>query len=587
MRLILLTLITFSMLYPSFLAAAGGKNDLLTLDDNGYLSIRLAQVPGDSQENKRSILTRDDNGYLAQRVVWGAGSGGGSSITSDTYLQVAAIGVGTVASTTGTVTCSSVADTDSDWEITSDGDFCGNSYGYCGDDPPADQDVRLRIPATHNGNAVSFQYGTVERARMPSTGQLQVPSIRAYSTNADTILQLSNNSYDFSGLEAGGSEVWKIDSQGRLFTKSILPYTGTADLIFQCQQLTGDFSFLDPFGLEIVSINTDGRGEFKGGLQTVDGSGASIGGSAPTTNALLLGDCDDTFLQVPGAGYMGFYHKDSDNTIYVRSETGTAGNFGVGSISGSEGLFNTVGGDAITNKAKTGAPSFTFGLTSSGDLLPNVVGSGNIGTSGTYWGSVNASRAELRSGLTLQESSTPATPAANKAALYLNSTSGYLDLIKDDGSVQEIERKLCDPSVVAGSIGIGTPVTITGIAANTWTKVVLNITTDDTNDFAWDAVNERFYLSTTGVTNRKFTVDAATSVSTTAINHDIEFVMRKNGTAVDSTYIKRYISSNDTGALSTPGTVSLSTNDYIELWVRATNATNMTFESFSLVLKEY
>ena len=122
---------------------------------------------------------------------------------------------------------------------------------------------------------------------------------------------------------------------------------------------------------------------------------------------------------------------------------------------------------------------------------------------------------------------------------------------------------------------ISTP-TATVIAATTSHYKVLGTTTSALlSNFTMPANNRLTY---TGVGTRVFHVDVALSTTTAAANVVVEWAIAKNGTVITGTEIQRkQTTAADVAAVALDFVVSLTLNDYIEVFVKnTTSATNVT-----------
>lgn len=154
---------------------------------------------------------------------------------------------------------------------------------------------------------------------------------------------------------------------------------------------------------------------------------------------------------------------------------------------------------------------------------------------------------------------------------------GYFDALYVDGEAVG-GGVLSAPAY--GEIYITTPIATTCTVAGTFYLVAGTTTSDELQDFT--ATNER--LTYNGAGTRVFLVAAAISVSSDANNVVLSTKVYKNGAAHAASLIQRKITvANDIGAQAIATLVTLTTNDYIEIYIACDNAgTAITFECMSL-----
>ncbi len=138
--------------------------------------------------------------------------------------------------------------------------------------------------------------------------------------------------------------------------------------------------------------------------------------------------------------------------------------------------------------------------------------------------------------------------------------------------------------VATGDLYITTPVATPFAAANTPIKISGTTTTVNLFRFT-SAVNNRLVYS--GTKSRFFTCTGSISVTAATSNKTFNFYIAKNGVILPESKQSRKISNGaDVGALSITATVSLDTNDYVELWVEnTTDATAITAEAMNLAIR--
>ena len=128
--------------------------------------------------------------------------------------------------------------------------------------------------------------------------------------------------------------------------------------------------------------------------------------------------------------------------------------------------------------------------------------------------------------------------------------------------VMNVIRKTLQPSRLSTYLPDASPYTTDTIAADTPTKLLIPTTQKYIQDFDLDLVNERYKLSTAGITNRNFEITAAVSISSSQSSFDLKVQMYKNGIAEPGVGIERWIGTgSDKGAFPIVGSFDLSTND--------------------------
>jgi hypothetical protein len=126
-----------------------------------------------------------------------------------------------------------------------------------------------------------------------------------------------------------------------------------------------------------------------------------------------------------------------------------------------------------------------------------------------------------------------------------------------------------------------TPIGVPNV--NTWVKA-LGTTTADSNNSKFTHTNNR--LTYTGAFNTSFLVSVNTAVRAAASNQNISIGIAKNGTILASSEMTiRTSTSNQEHPGSTQYQIDLVTNDYVELFVKNTNQTDVRVSdlNFSVV----
>lgn len=125
-----------------------------------------------------------------------------------------------------------------------------------------------------------------------------------------------------------------------------------------------------------------------------------------------------------------------------------------------------------------------------------------------------------------------------------------------------------------------TPVATTTVA-NTPTKCLGTTSSTGTNNFT-NSVNNRSVFD--GSTARTFCVIAPISVSSSGATQS-KFFIYKNGTVVAGSEIQRKIGTGgDVGAMAIGCLVSLSKNDYLELWCETDDGDTLTVQSGGVII---
>lgn len=148
----------------------------------------------------------------------------------------------------------------------------------------------------------------------------------------------------------------------------------------------------------------------------------------------------------------------------------------------------------------------------------------------------------------------------------------------DDEQFEEAIRKSINPSRLSSYLPVATPYTTPTLTLNVPTKLLIPTIPKYVNDFTLDGPNSRWFLDVPNVTNRKFNIAMTTSLTSSVNNVDVDIEMWKNGVFEEGVSIRRRIGTGaDTGAMSVVGSFELSTNDYVEVYVRASASGTITF----------
>lgn len=133
-----------------------------------------------------------------------------------------------------------------------------------------------------------------------------------------------------------------------------------------------------------------------------------------------------------------------------------------------------------------------------------------------------------------------------------------------------------------GEIYITIPIATECTLADTYYLVAGTTTSDELKDFT--ASNER--LIYTGVGSRVVLVVAAISVSSDTVNTVLGTKVYINGGAHEASFIQRKIATaGDVGAFAIATLVTLTTNDYVEIYIASSRAgAEITFNCMSLTV---
>jgi hypothetical protein len=153
--------------------------------------------------------------------------------------------------------------------------------------------------------------------------------------------------------------------------------------------------------------------------------------------------------------------------------------------------------------------------------------------------------------------------------------------------VDNAVRKSISPSRLASYLPVASPYITPALVAGTPTKLLLPTTVKAVQDFTLDLINSRWYLDSPGVVNREFSIAMTSSVLASTNNTVMTFELYKNGVFEEGVSIQRKIvAGSDVGALGILGTLFLSTNDYIELYVTSSLGGTITFQRTAINLME-
>lgn len=153
----------------------------------------------------------------------------------------------------------------------------------------------------------------------------------------------------------------------------------------------------------------------------------------------------------------------------------------------------------------------------------------------------------------------------------LSYSDGYFDNVYIAGTAYN--------SPAYGEIYITTPLATTITLVDTYYLVLGTTTSDELQGFT--ASNGR--LTYTGAANRVTNVVASMAVSSDINNVLLGTKLYKNGVGHDASFIQRKIATaGDIGAQSLTALLTLSTGDYIEIYITSDKAADITFNNMSL-----
>jgi hypothetical protein len=134
-----------------------------------------------------------------------------------------------------------------------------------------------------------------------------------------------------------------------------------------------------------------------------------------------------------------------------------------------------------------------------------------------------------------------------------------------------------------GSLSMTTPAATTIAVAGTYYKANGTTTiSTSVEEIANGSVNNR--LVYTGTPDRHFNINASISMTTASNSQIVGMKLAKNGVVLDETQVRRKVGTgSDLGAAGVMGCVTLSTDDFIELFVtNETSTTTVTIETLNL-----
>lgn len=154
--------------------------------------------------------------------------------------------------------------------------------------------------------------------------------------------------------------------------------------------------------------------------------------------------------------------------------------------------------------------------------------------------------------------------------------------------IDEVIRKTLAPYESVTYLPEGSPYTSPTITADTPTKVLVPTTIKYINGFTFqDVGGGNIALQKTAVGTQKYTITAYTGMRTGGSNITVTLYMYKNGVTENGISIPRRVGSGtDTGALAIGGVFELAQNDYIEIYIKVSANSTVTFDQLSIDVVE-
>ncbi|MBL7931263.1 MAG: hypothetical protein JNL60_05160, partial [Bacteroidia bacterium] len=192
--------------------------------------------------------------------------------------------------------------------------------------------------------------------------------------------------------------------------------------------------------------------------------------------------------------------------------------------------------------------------------------------------SANSATAEDVSGIT------SVNAASIKVVMFVGTGTYINGTFSNNWEVESTGLTTQKDDVASGNIYISSTASTTFAAVNSPVKI--QGTTTSANLFrVSSSVNNR--LVYTGNKTKRFAVICSLSSIASGNNKNFSFYISKNGSVLpESKQLMKCSSSVDRGSITLSCTVSLSTNDYIEVWCENnTDATALSVESLNLAIK--
>lgn len=119
--------------------------------------------------------------------------------------------------------------------------------------------------------------------------------------------------------------------------------------------------------------------------------------------------------------------------------------------------------------------------------------------------------------------------------------------------------------------------------STTFVKAAGTTTVGPTRNFTQTANNRLRY---DGETTKRFLISFGGSTDISVVNTLVHYALAKNGTVTLWTVDRHHATASDHGAVSLIAIIELAQNDYIELFVRADKAGNLTVDHYNLAVAE-
>lgn len=154
--------------------------------------------------------------------------------------------------------------------------------------------------------------------------------------------------------------------------------------------------------------------------------------------------------------------------------------------------------------------------------------------------------------------------------------------------INEGIRKSIAPYSYTSYLPDGTPYTTPLITLNVPTKLLIPTTIK--SSLGWqvaDVGGGNFAVQYSGESTETFKIFMSSSMTTSSNNTVVEIFMYKNGIVEEGVSIARKVGTGaDVGALAVLGEFSASKNDYIEVYVKVSLSTSITFDKTSIIITE-
>lgn len=157
-----------------------------------------------------------------------------------------------------------------------------------------------------------------------------------------------------------------------------------------------------------------------------------------------------------------------------------------------------------------------------------------------------------------------------------------------DEQLAETIRKTLNPSSYVSYLSESTPFTTALIPANTLTKILIPTTVKSIQDFGIiDKGGGDFAIQYQGSTARTFKIFMSTGMATGTNNVIFDIYMYRNGVMEPGIGISRKVGTGaDVGAIATLGEFVAQPNDTLEVYVKLSLASTVTFLRTSIIFTE-